>query len=196
MFDAGITVQKTVGTSSDNWSQKNIQFVDNVIENCNYSIEYFLTKVPSGNSSSMVNFEISGNYMWNAGKGFCETRMIWGRGFSAHIKCQFTEPCNKATGFEISDNVMIGTRDNFLQIRNSYGESSMPLFANNTLYGYYDAEGTASNGYRIGEVRVTDPNTNADDDQIWASYDTNIEAYLQENMGSQYGEGNKFYFVF
>lgn len=196
VFDAGITVQKTVGTSSDIWSQKNIQFVDNVIENCNYSIEYFLTKVPSGNSSSMVNFEISGNYMWNAGKGFCETRMIWGRGFAAHIKCQFTEPCNMATGFEISDNVMIGTRDNFLQIRNSYGESSMPLFENNTLYGYYDAEGTASNGYRIGEVRVTDPTTTADDDQIWASYDTNIEAYLIENMGTQYGEGNKYYFIF
>ena len=191
VFDAGITVQKTVGDSSDDWSQKNIQFVDNVIEYCNYSIEYFLTDVPSGNNSSIVNFKISGNLMWNAGKGFCETRMIWGRGFAAHIKSQFTSPCNKASDFEISDNVMIGTRDGFMQIRNSYGESSMPLFENNTLYGYYDFDGTAANGYRIGEVRVK-----SDDVQEWASYNTEIEAYLRENMGSQYGEGNKYYFIF
>ena len=196
VFDAGITVQKTVGDTTKDWSQKNIQFINNVLEYCNYSIEYFLTAVPEGNNSSMVNFVISGNYMWNAGKGFCETRMIWGRGFAAHIKCQFSEPCNKATGFEISDNVMIGTRDNFLQIRNSYGESSMPLFENNKLYGYYDFDGTAANGYRIGEVRVTDPSTDEDDGQIWASYNGYIEAYLQANMGSQYGEGNKYFFIF
>lgn len=78
-----------------------------------------------------------------------------------------------------------------MQIRNSYGESSMPLFENNTLYGYYDFDGTAANGYRIGEVRVK-----SDDVQEWASYNTEIEAYLRENMGSQYGEGNKYYFIF
>ena len=192
VFDAGITVQKTMSTdSTEDWSQKNIEFTDNVIEYCNYSIEYFLTKIPEGNDSSMVNFVISGNYMWNAGYGFCETRPIWGRGFAAHTKCQFTSPCNKATGFEITDNVMIETRDNFLQIRNSYGTDSMPLFENNTLYGYYDYDGTAANGFRIGEVRVA-----SDNEQIWASYDSNIDAYLETNMGSKYGEGNKYYFIF
>ena len=193
VFDAGITVQKTVGSDAGtkDWSQKNIEFSGNVIEYCNYSIEYFLTEIPDGNSSSMVNFVISNNYMWNAGYGFCETRMIWGRGFAAHIKSQFGAPCNRATGFEISNNVMVGARDNMIQIRTGFGESSMPLFENNTLYGYYDFDGTAAQGYRIGEVRST-----TDKEQIWASYDSNIDAYMKENMGAQYGEGNKYYFMF
>ena len=193
VFDAGITVQKTVGSDAGtkDWSQKNIEFSGNVIEYCNYSIEYFLTQIPDGNNSSMVNFVISDNYMWNAGYGFCETRMIWGRGFAAHIKSQFGAPCNRATGFEISNNVMIGAKDNMVQIRTGFGESSMPLFKNNTLYGYYDLDGNAAEGYRIGEVRNT-----TDDKQIWAAYDSNIDAYMKENMGTQYGEGNKYYFMF
>ena len=191
VFDAGITVQKTVGDSNDNWTQKNIEFSGNVIEYCNYSIEYFLTKIPDGNNSKMQNFVIKDNYMWNAGYGFCETRMIWGRGFAAHIKCQFTAPCNRAENFVISNNVMIGAKDSFLQIRNSYGVDSMPLFEDNTLYGYYDFDGNAAKGFRLGEVGVK-----SDDKQVWASYDSNIEEYLADNMGSKYGDGNKYYFIF
>ena len=189
VFDAGITVQKTVGDSSANWSQKNISFTDNVIENCNYSIEYFLTEMKQSDDSKMVNFTISGNYMWNAGLGFCETRGIWHRGYSAHIKCQHTAPCNKAENFVISGNTMIGVRDQFLQIRTSFGKDSMPTLTNNTFYGRYDFDGTATNGYRLGEVRVTD-----DGNQIWVSYGFENEQYLTDNVKT--ATGNKFYFVF
>ena len=189
VFDTGITVQKTMSSSGGDYSQKNIEFSNNVIEYCNYSIEYFLTQIPEGNNSSMVNFVISGNYMWNAGKGFCETRMIWGRGFSAHIKSQFTAPCNRAENFVISNNVMIGVRDQFLQIRNSFGKDSMPTLTDNTFYGFYDFEGTAQNGYRLGEVRVT-----SDKEQIWVSYNLQNEQYLTDNVNT--ATGNKFYFVF
>ena len=194
VFDAGITIQLTM--DDDDWfntayNQKNIEFSGNVIEYCNYSIEYFLTKIPSSNSSKITNFVIKDNYMWNAGFGFCETRMIWARGFAAHIKSQFTSPCNRAENFVISNNVMIGARDSLLQIRNSYGVEYMPLFENNTLYGKLDVDGTAANGYRIGEVRVK-----SEDTQEWQSYDANVEAYLAENMGDKYGEGNKYYFIY
>ncbi len=189
VFDTGITVQKTMSSSGGDYSQENIEFSNNVIEYCNYSIEYFLTQIPEGNNSSMVNFEISDNIMWNAGKGFCETRGIWDRGFSAHIKSQFTAPCNRAENFVISNNVMIGVRDQFLQIRNSFGKDSMPTLTNNTFYGCYDFEGTAQNGYRLGEVRVA-----SDNKQIWVSYDFQNEQYLQANVSS--ATGNKFYFVF
>ena len=191
VFDAGITPQKTVGSSSKDWSQKNIQFIDNVIENCNYSIEYFLTAIPSGNSSKMENFVISGNYMWNAGVGFCSTRPVWDQGFAAHIKSQKSTPCNNATGFEITDNVMVGIGSSFLLIRSSFGESSLPLFEGNTLYGYYDADGTAADGYQIGVVAGE-----TDGKEKEVSYDTNVDAYLAEQFGSQYGEGNKYYFIF
>ena len=136
----------------------------------------------------MSNFVISGNYMWNAGLGFCETRMIWDRGFSAHIKSHFSGNSNKANGFEITDNVMIGARDNILQIRNSYGESSMPLFANNSIYGKYDIEGTAAQSYRIGEITYESTHD-------YASYNENVEAYIAGKLGSKYGEGNKYYFI-
>ena len=189
VFDTGITVQKTMSSSGGDYSQENIEFSNNVIEYCNYSIEYFLTQIPEGNNSSMVNFEISDNIMWNAGKGFCETRGIWDRGFSAHIKSQFTAPCNRAENFVISNNVMVGVRDQFLQIRNSFGKDSMPTLTNNTFYGCYDFEGTAQNGYRLGEVRVA-----SDNKQIWVSYDFQNEQYLQANVSS--ATGNKFYFVF
>ena len=191
VFDAGITVQKTMSSGDGDYSQKNVLWTQNVIENCNYSVEYFLTKIPNGNDSIMSNFQITDNLMWNSGTGFCETRGVWDRGFSAHIKCQFSSPCNKADNFVISGNTMVGISGSFIQIRNSYGVDSMPLFENNTLYGYYDFEGEADQGYRIGEVRVT-----SDGEQIWTPYDTNIDAYLAENMGSKYGEDNKYYFIF
>ena len=137
----------------------------------------------------MVNFEISDNIMWNAGKGFCETRGIWDRGFSAHIKSQWTAPCNKAENFVISGNTMIGVRDQFLQIRTSFGKDSMPTLTDNVFYGRYDFDGTATNGYRLGEVRVTD-----DGNQIWVSYGFGNEQYLTDNVNE--ATGNKFYFVF
>lgn len=191
VFDAGITVQKTVGDSSEDWSQKNISFTDNVIENCNYSIEYFLTEMKQSDVSKMVNFTISDNIMWNAGKGFCETRGIWDRGYSAHIKSQWTAPCNKAENFVISGNTMIGVRDQFLQIRTSFGKDSMPTLTNNTFYGRYDFDGTATNGYRLGEVRVVEV---GDKNQIFVSYDLQNEQYLTDNVNE--ATGNKFYFVF
>jgi len=192
VFDAGITIQVTFDSSKNyTVNQKNIEFTDNVIEYCVYSIEYFLTKIPSGNESTMENFKISNNYMWNAGRGFCETRGVWDRGFAAHIKSQKTAPCNRAMGFEITDNVMVGIGSSFLSIRSTFGENSLPLFEGNALYGYYDMDGTAKDGFQIG---VVSGNTDGNEDDV--AYDNGIEAYLVGQMGSQYGEGNKYYFIF
>ncbi len=191
VYDAGITVQKTMGASDGNYSQKNILFENNVIEFCNYSIEYFLTNIPSENASTISNFVIRDNYMWNAGLGLCETRGYWERGWSAHIKCQHTAPCNRAERFVISNNVMIGVRDQFLQIRTSFGKDSMPTLTDNTFYGRYDFDGTATNGYRLGEVRVVEV---GDKNQIFVSYDLQNEQYLTDNVNE--ATGNKFYFVF
>ena len=191
VYDAGITVQKTMDASDGDYSQKNILFANNVIEFCNYSIEYFLTNIPSGNASTISNFVIHDNYMWNAGKGFCETRGYWERGWSAHIKCQHTAPCNKAENFVISGNTMIGVRDQFLQIRTSFGKDSMPTLTDNVFYGRYDFDGTATNGYRLGEVRVAEV---GDKNQIFVSYDLQNEQYLADNVNE--ATGNKFYFVF
>ncbi|MBQ8818604.1 MAG: hypothetical protein IJZ83_08510 [Clostridia bacterium] len=193
VYDAGITVQYgwEGNNNSDIYDQKNVSFTNNVIENCNYSIEYFLTQIPEGNVSKISNFTISGNLMWNAGLGFCETRGYWDRGFSAHIKCQFTAPCNRAEEFYIKNNTMVGIRDQFLHIRTTF-KDSLPEFSGNVFYGYYDSDGNATyaQGERIGEVRVTT------ESQKFVSYDNHTEEYLKENLGTKYGEGNKYYFIF
>ena len=194
VYDAGITIQYgwRGENNSNKYDQKDIDFTNNVIENCNYSIEYFLTQIPTANESKISDFTIRGNLMWNAGLGFCETRGYWDRSFSAHIKCQFSAPCNRAENFVIENNKMVGIRDQFLHIRTSFDQNSLPLFSGNTLYGNYDVNGDADSkqGDRIGEVRVTT------ESQKFVSYNSNVETYLSENMGDKYGENNKYYFIF
>ena len=87
---------------------------------------------------------------------------------------------------------MVGIRDQFLHIRTSFDQNSLPLFSGNTLYGNYDVNGDADSkqGDRIGEVRVTT------ESQKFVSYNSNVETYLSENMGDKYGENNKYYFIF
>lgn len=71
-YDAGATFQyKSSEKDRPQVIMSNIDFVDNVMEYCNYSIEYFLT---STEDSYIENFTISGNLMWYAGQGLCSQR--------------------------------------------------------------------------------------------------------------------------
>ena len=60
---------------------KNVNFSDNVIERCTYSVEYFLS---SGDNSFIENITIANNLMWYTGEGYCFKR--YGQGQDAHIK--------------------------------------------------------------------------------------------------------------
>lgn len=71
-YDAGATFQyKSSEKDRPQVIMSNIDFSDNVMEYCNYSIEYFLT---STDNSYIENFTISNNLMWYAGEGFCSQR--------------------------------------------------------------------------------------------------------------------------
>lgn len=71
VYDTGITIQFKGDTKDI--CHKNIKFADNVIENCTYSIEYFLT-AGEPEDSYMQNFQITGNLCWYAGEGLGEQR--------------------------------------------------------------------------------------------------------------------------
>ena len=82
IFDAAMTFQ--YGTSTNPPPEtivKNVNFSNNVIERCTYSIEYFLA---SGPNSYIENMTIANNLMWYTGEGYCFKR--YGENEDAHIK--------------------------------------------------------------------------------------------------------------
>lgn len=157
VYDAGITQQYTL-TDADHEktadrSQKNMTYARNVIEYCNYSIEYFLGigEHPE-NPSRMENFLIEDNYMWYAGYGFSEQRPDGG---AAHIKGWSGGNRNRATNYVIRNNYFVDTIasmvDIWSQLLNSDGSDSMPELINNNfaahvgdIFGAVTATGDSS----------------------------------------------------
>ncbi|MBE6613404.1 MAG: hypothetical protein E7632_13045 [Ruminococcaceae bacterium] len=137
IYDAAITQQFTVSNADEVKHQKNMTYARNVIEYCNYSIEYFLGLPDKENPSRMENFLIEDNYMWNAGYGFCEQRPDHDQG--AHIKGWSGGNRNRATGYIIRNNVMCHSRDMLVQITshllNPDGSDSMPKLSGNHFVG-------------------------------------------------------------
>ncbi|MBO5220633.1 MAG: right-handed parallel beta-helix repeat-containing protein [Clostridia bacterium] len=138
VYDAGITQQIGLDSDPNNIKhQKNMTYARNVIEYCNYSIEYFLSGCVKENPSRMENFLIEDNYMWNAAEGFCEQRPDHDQG--AHIKGWSGGNRNRATGYVVKNNLMIGSKDMLVQIMsdlyNPDGSDSMPTLAGNHFVG-------------------------------------------------------------
>ena len=74
-YDTGITFQYNVKeTDSPNLKMENIKFKDNVIEYCNYSIEWFFVDPQSLDTRYMKNISVDNNLMWYCGYGLCEQR--------------------------------------------------------------------------------------------------------------------------
>ena len=138
VFDAGITHQFGIheGLGLKRFDQRNIVYTRNVLENCNYSIEYFLT-VPNGNQSLMENVRITDNLMFDAGLGFCEQRPDpW---VATHIMAYSAPNKNRARDFLIKGNVMCGARRTLVEIASTLpapdGGTSLPRMEDNLLVG-------------------------------------------------------------
>ena len=131
VYDAGITQQITLSKSG---SHKNILYSGNVIEHCNYSVEYWITSTDSIDGY-IDTFLIEDNYMWYAGRGFCEQRPDTGNG--SHINGWRFHDQNRATNFAIRNNVLVDSKDVMINVHsnryNSDGSDSMPIFNNNII---------------------------------------------------------------
>ena len=98
IYDAAMTFQ--YGGSLET-NIKNVDFSNNVIERCSYSVEYFLC---SGKNSFIENFTIANNLMWYTGQGYCFKR--YGEGYDAHIKSWDNNSGNYVKGnFNITNNL-------------------------------------------------------------------------------------------
>lgn len=145
VYDAGITHQYDMRSwkGGDPILMKNVKYTRNVIERCNYSIEYFLHCIsdPVKNPSRMENILIERNLMRDSAKGFCEQRPDRTQG--AHIKCWRywggNSHNNRATDFVVKDNVMCVGGNMLVEISasimNPDGSDSMPAMTGNVFVG-------------------------------------------------------------
>jgi len=171
IYDAGITHQYS-GVGEKVYNHTNVLYLNNVIENCVYSIEYFVSGCEPSNPSVMTNFRIEGNHMWYASRGFCEQRPPADRSWGAHIKGRCSRTGNRATGYVIKDNIFVDGKDRLLQITSNLynvdGSDSMPTFEGNIFVEQY--------GRKLGQVWQSD----TPEQQIDAKFDFESIAYLSE----------------
>ncbi len=109
----------------------NIKFNNNVMDYCNYSIEYFLSAGKTWDDC-IKDIEFSGNMMWYAGEGFCAQRP---EKTGAHIKSW--KHVNDTQGsFVIKDNLFAFAYDMLLE---SYSKNGFePEYSNNTYIQFED----------------------------------------------------------
>ena len=153
VYDAGLTQQINVEKPGEARDQRHVRYSRNVIEDCNYSIEYFLSlngEARASNPSRMEDFVIEGNLMRNAGRGFCRQRPD--RRQAAHIK-SWRNGANRATGYIIRDNVFAFGDEMLVEISsglaNPDGSDSMPEMKGNVFIG--------SEGQRFGVLNQGKP---------------------------------------
>ena len=171
IYDTGITHQYS-GVGDRVYNHTNVLYLNNVIEYCVYSIEYFVSGCEEDNPSVMTNFVIEGNYMWYASRGFCEQRPPADRSWGAHIKGRCSRTGNRANGYVIKDNIFVDGKDRLLQITsnlyNPDGSDSMPTFEGNIFVEEF--------GRKLGQVlQDKDPAQ-----QVDAKFDFDSLDYINE----------------
>ncbi len=138
VYDAGVTQQVGVNKAESVMMHKGMRYSNNVMEKCNYSIEYFLSRMQQypQNPSRMEDFLIENNLMWDAAIGFCEQRPDHNCG--AHVK-SWRNGCNRATRFRIRNNLFAGSREMLIEVSsgllNPDGSDSMPTLDGNLFIG-------------------------------------------------------------
>ncbi len=132
-YDAGITHQ--VRGTGRYIEMFDVTYADNLIENCVYNIEYFLSRLEEGNKSLMKNILIRGNFMRFSGFGWGHQRP--NKGCCAHIKGW--DSTNPAENYVIEDNVFDRSRWMMFHIGTG-DEKSLPVLRNNTYVQYKDAQ--------------------------------------------------------
>ncbi len=155
VYDAGLTFQHGSGV-------RNVRVIDvlyegNLIENCNYSIEYFTgTPETEGFDAYIENFVIRGNIMRTSGFGFCTQRPNLNN--SAHLMGWNHYNVVKDRSFIIEGNIFDRGCD--MLVRTGVGSKahldSLPIYRNNTYLQFVSGgEYPSSFGiYSNDQVRI------------------------------------------
>jgi len=124
VYDAAVTHQRT--TNGKFFAMKNISYVNSLIENCTYSVEYFLEKTGGDTESYIEDCVIKGNIMRLAGFGWGNQRH--NTHTPAHIKGWSFE--NTARGIYIEDNIFDRSTHRMLHTV-AREEESLPMYKGN-----------------------------------------------------------------
>ena len=123
-YDAGMTHQVT--TFGKKHTMKNVLYKDNLVENCVYSIEYFLEMNNGDTESYMENIEMCGNFLRLSGYGWGQQRH--NTNTPAHIKgWSYT---NKASNFSIHHNIFDRAAYRMLHLVAEKAESCPEMYEN------------------------------------------------------------------
>lgn len=124
VYDAGITHQVT--TFGKKYKMTDIKYTNNLVEDCVYSIEYFLEKNNGDTESYIKNCEICGNILRTSGYGWGQQRH--NTHTPAHIKGWSYE--NTASEFSIHHNLFDRAAYRMLHLVAKYDESCPEMFDN------------------------------------------------------------------
>ena len=143
IYDAGITHQVT--TAGRTYRMKDVCYRNNLVEDCVYSIEYFLEITGGSTDCCMENIDISGNILRRSGHGWGQQRH--NKDTPAHIKGW--SYANPAKNYRIRGNVFDRAAYRMLHLVCGVPES-LPQLEGNTfiqypggLLGQYGASQTA-----------------------------------------------------
>lgn len=145
IYDAGITHQFSSGGDQE-VIMKDISYHNNIIENCVYSIEYFMGKPDADATRKISHVRIYDNIMRFAGYGFGRQRPD--KSPDAHIKSW--DHMNTAENVEIFDNIFQRSRYMMLHIACDDADC-MPIVRNNI---FLQTEGGSFG--RIGAIPTAD----------------------------------------
>ncbi len=124
VYDAAITHQYKDDTSTSNVVMENVTYSNNLIENCIYSIEYFL-KQPNSEKALMKNILIKDNICRFAGYGWG-----WQRPNKRSMHIQSWQTINPAENFIITGNIFDRSIDDLIYI-DAAKEAHLPELKNN-----------------------------------------------------------------
>ena len=133
-----------VTTNGKKYTMTDIHYVDNVVEYCVYSIEYFLEKTAGDTESFIDNCEISGNILRFAGYGWGQQRH--NTHTPAHIKGWSYE--NTASNYTVKNNIFDRSAYRLVHLV-AKKQESCPVMSANT---YVQKYGMTLGSYGANEV--------------------------------------------
>ena len=168
VYDAGITHQ--VSTGDKVWEMKKIRYIDNLVEDCVYGIEYFLDMNLGENDSRMEDIEMSGNLLRRSGYGWGQQRH--NKHTPALIKGW--SYVNRAQNYSVHDNIFDRSAYRMLHLV-AKEQESCPLMERNVYVQH--------KGGMLGQY-----GGNAEEEPPILYFDDNVETSVREVLGDRDAE--------
>ena len=173
-YDAGVTHQYSYRSPGD-CVMDNITYKDNLIEDCVYSIEYFLSLSDNNQyKRSGKNVLIENNILRRAGYGFGSTRP------DGNVQCHIRAwtSSNPFENYVIRNNIFDRSTWSLMQVTSAY-KTWLPKMEGNTFVQGY---GNGLAQYGLIEGKIYSMNNDAEDTVKDVFGDAEAKVYFVENI--------------